>query len=81
MRLREGLPEKASQATKAYYQQVSDANAIKDRKQEAAMTGCVFIACRNCDSEVYSFTVVPKTEICAIYKMLERFSNSNIEAL
>jgi acyl dehydratase len=81
------LPEKVHQAAKAYYQQVCDANAMKDRKQEAVMAGCIFIACRDCDiprtfSEIYSFTRVPKKEIGAVYKTLERFlSDANTETL
>jgi hypothetical protein len=54
---------------------------MRDRKQNAAMAGCILSPVAIA-TEVYSFTVVPKKEIGAVYKMLERFlSNPNIETL
>lgn len=79
-----GLPDKVRQAAKAHYQQVCDANAMKDRKQDAVMAGCIFIACRDCNApRTFSENIyVPKKEIGAVYKTLEKFlSNANTETL
>ena len=78
------------QTAKTYYKQVEDSKGFKGKSLEAILAGCIFIACRQCNtprtfSEVFGLTQVPKKEIGRVYKQLEKFltntSNERIGAV
>jgi acyl dehydratase len=79
-----GLPDNIRRVAKAHYKRVYSMDAFKGKRQDAIMAGCIFIACRDCNtprtfSEIYSFTHVPKKEIGTVYKTLERFLSSTLD--
>ncbi len=72
------IPKVASDTAKQYYKQVDDAKAFKGKTQDAIISGCIFIACRQCNvprtfREIFRLTKVSKKEIGRSFKALEKF--------
>lgn len=72
------MPKTISDTAKHLYKVVDDAKAFKGKSQDAIIAGCIFIACRQCQSprtfrEIYNMTKVSKKDIGRTFKVLEKF--------
>ena len=72
------IPLNVIDTAKHLFKKVNDAGAFKGKSQDAVISGCIFIACRQCNAgrtfrEIYNVTKVPKAEIGRIFKKLQIF--------
>jgi transcription initiation factor TFIIIB Brf1 subunit/transcription initiation factor TFIIB len=82
---RANLNHSVKLTAKAYYKRVDDAKAFKDEGLDVVLAGCLFIACLQCKTprsftEIFGLTSVPKKEIGAAYKQLDKFLTNNTNA-
>ncbi|KAH8594305.1 transcription initiation factor-like protein iib [Bisporella sp. PMI_857] len=72
------MSKNVSDTAKHLYKRVDDAKAFKGKSLDVIISGCIFIACRQCKvprtfREVFAMTKVSKKEIGRIFKALEKF--------